>query len=49
MGKYIPQLAPLTVLLGEKSPLPPHVSFYQRDPADEYEPVLKNLFIGYRR
>ncbi|MCC6511533.1 MAG: AI-2E family transporter, partial [Pirellulaceae bacterium] len=35
MGKYVPQLAPLTVLLGDKSPLPPHVSFYQRILAED--------------
>lgn len=35
LGKYVPQLRPLTVLLGDKTPLPPFVSFYQRLLADD--------------
>ncbi len=35
MGKYVPQLRPITVLLGDKTPLPPFVSFYQRLLADD--------------
>ena len=35
LGKYVPQLRPLTVLLGDRTPLPPFVSFYQRLLADD--------------
>lgn len=35
LGKYVPQLKPISVLLGDQAPLPPFVSFYQRLLADD--------------
>ena len=43
LGKYVPQLRPLTVLLGDKTPLPPFVSFYQRLLADDSARAAKIL------
>ncbi len=43
LGKYVPQLRPLTVLLGDKSPLPAFASFYQRLLADDRERAAKIL------
>jgi len=43
LGKYVPQLRPLYVLLGDKTPLPPFVSFYQRLLADDMPRTTKIL------
>lgn len=43
MGKYVPQLRFLTVMLGDKTPLPPFVSFYQRLLADDSSRAAKIL------
>lgn len=43
LGKYVPQLRPLTVLLGDKTPLPGFVSFYQRMLADDVPRATKIL------
>jgi hypothetical protein len=43
LGKYVPQLRPLHVLLGDKTPLPPFVSFYQRLLADDLPRTIKIL------
>ncbi len=41
LGKYVPQLRPLTVLLGDRTPLPPDVTFYQRLLADDHQRAEK--------
>ncbi|MGN6544119.1 MAG: AI-2E family transporter [Aureliella sp.] len=43
LGKYVPQLRPINVLLGDKIPLPPFISFYQRMLADDIPRSLKIL------
>ncbi len=35
LGKYVPQLQPLSVLLGDKTPLPADITYYQRLLADD--------------
>lgn len=41
MGKHVPQLRPLTVLLGDRAALPPSVSYYQRLLADDHQRAEK--------
>lgn len=43
LGKYVPQLQPLSVLLGDRTPLPPDISFYQRLLADDNPRAAKIL------
>lgn len=43
LGKYVPQLQPLSVLLGDRTPLPADISYYQRLLADDYQRAEKLL------
>lgn len=43
LGKYVPQLRPLTVLLGDRTPLPADITYYQRLLADDDQRAEKIL------
>lgn len=43
LGKYVPQLRPLSVLLGDRAPLPADISYYQRLLADDHQRAEKLL------
>ena len=43
LGKYVPQLQPLSVLLGDRTPLPADITYYQRLLADDNQRAVKIL------